>query len=111
MKVLADLFNKRLLTFVVLQLAILFGLIWLIAGNDRLFRSTVPIEQRLVSHDESIREKAQQELLGLEAESKRRAVTRLIPALEQEDSFVRKWAAISLALIGPSAQEAIPALL
>jgi HEAT repeat protein len=111
MKVLADLFNKRLVAFVFLQLAILFGLLWVIAGNDRLFRNTVPIEQRLVSHNESIREKAQQELLGLEPESKKKVVSRLIPALEQEDAFVRKWAAISIALIGPAAQEAIPVLL
>ena len=110
-RVLADLFNKRLITFLLLQVAILFSLVWLIAGNDRLFRNTVPIEQRLVSQDESIREKAQQELLGLEPESKRKAVGHLIPALEQEDPFVRKWAAISIALVGPSAQEAIPALL
>src|SRR5439155_26464793 len=31
--------------------------------------------------------------------------------LEKEDDFVRKWAAISLALVGPAAQEAIPVLL
>ncbi len=111
MTVLSDLFNKRLILFVLLQLAVLFSLIWVIAGNDRLFRNTVPIEQRLVSHNESIREKAQQELLGLEPESKKKVVSRLIPALEQEDAFVRKWAAISIALIGPSSQEAIPALL
>ncbi len=102
---------NKLLFFALLQLAVIFGLIWVIAGNDRLFRSTVPIEQRLVSHNETIREKAQQELLGLEPESKKKVVTRLIPAMEQEDPVVRKWAAISLALIGPSAQEAIPALL
>jgi HEAT repeat protein len=102
---------NKLLLFALLQLAVIFGLIWVIAGNDRLFRNTVPIEQRLVSHNESIREKAQQELLGLELDSKKKVVSRLIPALEQEDAFVRKWAAISLALIGPSAQEAIPALL
>src|SRR5256885_16354367 len=111
MKVLTDLFNKRFVSFILLQLAILIGVIWLIAGNDRLFRSTVPIEQRLVSSNESIREKAQQELLGLEPDRKKSVVSRLIPALEQEDPFVRKWAAISLALIGPSAQEAIPVLL
>jgi hypothetical protein len=102
---------NKLLWFALLQLAVIFGLIWIIAGNDRLFRNTVPIEQRLVSHNESIREKAQQELLGLEPESKKKVVTRLIPAMEQDDPVVRKWAAISFALIGPSAQEAIPVLL
>jgi HEAT repeat protein len=103
--------NRKLLIFAVLQLAILFGLIWIIAGNDRLFRSTVPIEQRLVSRDEAIRKKAQQELLGLETDGKKRVVENLIPALEREDPFVRKWAAISLALVGPEAQDAIPVLL
>ncbi len=90
---------------------VIFALVWLIAGNDRLFRSTVPIEQRLVSRNESIRKKAQQELLGLETDGKKKVVTRLIPALEKEDPFVQKWAAISLALVGPAAQEAIPVLL
>ena len=108
---LSELFTKRLFLFALLQVAILFGLIWLIAGNDRLFRSAVPIEQRLVSRNEPIRKKAQQELLGMETERKKRVTERLIPALEQEDPFIRKWAAISLALIGPSAQEAIPVLL
>src|ERR1700687_3397157 len=104
-------FTKKFFLFALLQVLILFALIWIIAGNDRLFRSAVPIEQRLVSQNESIREKAQQELLGLDPERKKMAVNRLIPALEQEDAFVRKWAAISLALVGPSAQEAIPVLL
>ena len=40
--------NRKLVYFALLQLSILFGLIWFIAGNDRLFRSAVPIEQRLV---------------------------------------------------------------
>ena len=106
-----DRFTKRLLLFAAIQLAVIFGLVWLIAGNDRLFRSTVPIEQRVVSRNETIRKKAQQELLGLETDQKKRVVSRLIPALEQDDPFVRKWAAISLALVGPAAQEAIPVLL
>jgi HEAT repeat protein len=103
--------NRKIITFALLQACILFGLIWFIAGNDRLFRSAVPIEQRLVSRDDSIRKRAQQELLGLDADRKRHVVTQLIPSLEQDDAFVRKWAAISLALVGPAAQEAIPALL
>ena len=103
--------NRKLLFFALLQICIVFGLIWLIAGNDRLFHSAVPIEQRLVSRRDSIRKKAQQELLGLDTDGKKQVVTQLIPALEQEDAFVRKWAAISLALVGPAAQEAIPALL
>jgi len=106
-----DRFTKRLLSFAVMQLAVILGLIWIIAGNDRLFRNTVPIEQRLVSQNDTIRKKAQQELLGLETEQKKQAVSRLIPALEQSDPFVKKWAAISLALVGPAAQEAIPVLL
>src|SRR4051812_29995935 len=111
MKSLTDLFNKRLLVFVLLPFAVLLALVWIIAGNDRLFRSTVPIEQRLVSHNESIRKKAQQELLGLDTEGKKRVASNLVPELERDDAFVRKWAAISLALVGPAAQEAIPALL
>ena len=103
--------TKKILTFVLLQAAILFGAIWFIAGNDRLFRSTVPLEQRLVSSNDSIRKKAQQELLGLDTDAKRQAVSRLLPTLQQEDAFARKWAAIALALVGPAAQEAIPALL
>jgi len=103
--------NRKYISFALLQASIIFGLVWFIAGNDRLFRNAVPIEQRLVSRHESIRKKAQQELLGLDPEGKKRAVTRLIPALEQEDAFVRKWGAISMALVGPAAQEAIPSLL
>ncbi len=87
------------------------GVIWLIAGSERLFQSTVPLEQRLVSYNESIRKKAQQELLGLSSEAKRSLAVTVMPALRRDDPFVRKWAAISLALIGPSAREAIPALL
>lgn len=103
--------NRKLLSIAVLQLGVVFALVWFIAGNDRLFRSTVPIEQRLVSHNDSIRTKAQQELLGLEIDEKKRAVSRLIPALSGDDIFTRKWSAIALALVGPAAQEAIPALL
>lgn len=103
--------NRKIISFVLLQAAILFALVWFIAGNDRLFRSTVPVEQRLISRNDSIRKKAQQELLGLDTDRKKSVVTRLIPALEREDAFVRKWAAISLALVGPAAQEAIPSLL
>jgi len=103
--------NRKFIFFALLQAFILFALIWFIAGNDRLFRSTVPLEQRLVSRNDSIRKKAQQELLGLDADAKRQAVEHLIPSLEKDDAFVRKWAAISLALVGPSAQEAIPSLL
>ncbi len=103
--------NRKFIYFALLQLVIIFGLLWVIAGNDRLFRSTVPIEQRLVSRNESIRKKAQQELLGLDTDGKKHVAENLIPALEQDDAFVRKWAAISLALVGPAAQEAIPVLL
>lgn len=103
--------NRKFISFALLQASIIFGIVWFIAGNDRLFRSAVPIEQRLVSRHESIRKKAQQELLGLDTDGKKRVVTRLIPALEQEDAFVRKWGAISMALVGPAAQEAIPSLL
>src|SRR5258708_1087162 len=103
--------RSRLILFVVIQLAVILGLIWIIAGNDRLFRNTVPIEQRLVSRNEGIRKKAQQELLGMDPDQKKVVVNRLIPALEREDPFVKKWAAISLALVGPAAQEAIPSLL
>lgn len=85
--------------------------IWTIAGSDRLFLRTVPIEQRLVSPDENIRTKAQQELLGLPPESKKEVTARLIPVLAQPDKVVRKWAVIALALMGPAAQDAIPALL
>jgi HEAT repeat protein len=104
-------FTRTFLAFALVQMAILFGLIWIIAGSDRLFRSTVPIEQRLVSRNESIRKKAQQELLGLEAEAKRETAERLVASLESNDPFSRKWAAIALALIGPSAQSSIPTLL
>jgi hypothetical protein len=103
--------NRKFLKFALLQAGIIFGVIWFIAGNDRLFRSAVPIQQRLVSRADAIRNKAQQELLGLNADEKKHVVVQLIPALEHEDAFVRKWAAISLALVGPDAQEAIPALL
>ncbi len=109
--VITDRFPKRLFMFAALQLVVILGLIWIIAGNDRLFRSTVPVEQRLVSRNETIRKKAQQELLGMEPEQKKLVVSRLIPSLEQEDPFVQKWGAISLALVGPAAQEAIPVLL
>lgn len=94
-----------------LQAGILFALLWVIAGNDRLFKNTVPVEQRLVSRNEPIRKKAQQELLGLDASKKKEVASDLIPALQHADPFVVKWAAISLALIGPSAQETIPFLL
>lgn len=94
-----------------LFLLALVGAIWLIAGNDHLFRSTVPLEQRLVAYNDNIRKKAQQELLGLSPEIKREVAADLMPSLRREDPFVRKWAAISLALIGPGAREAIPALL
>ncbi len=94
-----------------LQLGVLVALVWIIAGNDYLFRSTVPIEQRLVSQNEPIRKRAQQELLGLDADRKRSVASKLIPALQQDNAFEKKWAAISLALIGPSAQQAIPFLL
>jgi hypothetical protein len=104
-------FSKKWVQFALLQAAVLLGLLALIAGNDRLFRSTVPIEQRLVSRNEAIRKKAQQELLGFESLKKKDVASKLIPALQQADPFVTKWAAISLALIGPSAQESIPFLL
>lgn len=84
---------------------------WAIAGTDGLFARTVPLEQRLVSHDESIRKRAQQELLGLDAGAKHSAVHNLVLELTPEhDAFTRKWAAISLALVGSAAQEAIPIL-
>lgn len=89
----------------------LLVVIWTIAGSEKLFLRTVPIEQRLVSQNEAIRKKAQQELLGLGADAKHDVAGRLVPALTQGNPFLRKWAAISLALIGPSAQEALPALL
>jgi len=85
--------------------------IWTIAGSDRLFLKTVPIEQRLVSQNENIRMKAQQELLGLSQDAKQQVTARLIPILGQPDRIVRKWAVIALALMGPAAKEAIPALL
>lgn len=103
--------SKKWVQFLLLQLGIIFVILWVIAGNDRLFKNTVPIEQRLVSHNEPIRKKAQQELLGLDASKKKSVATDLIPALSHPDPFVVKWAAISLALIGPSAQESIPFLL
>jgi len=87
----------RLFLFAAIPLVVIPAVIWIIASNDQLFRRTVPVEQRLVSRNETIRKKAQQELLGLEAEQKKKVVSRLIPALEQEDAFVKKWAAISLA--------------
>jgi HEAT repeat protein len=82
-----------------------------IAASDRLFLRAVPLEQRLISANEGIRQKAQQELLGRPADAKAEIASRLIPTLTVEDPSVRKWAAISLALIGPPAQPAIPALL
>jgi HEAT repeat protein len=88
-----------------------FVMVWAVAGADGWFLRSVPIDQRLVSHNDTIRKKAQQELLGLEPEAKHGLVSQLIPALSAEDRFVRKWAAISLALIGPPAQDAIPTLL
>jgi HEAT repeat protein len=81
-----------------------------IAGSDRLFKRTVPLEQRLVSRNETIRQKAQQELLGLSNDAKPALAGRLVAKLSEPDPFVRKWVAISLALVGPLAQEAIPAL-
>ena len=82
-----------------------------IAGSDRLFRHTVPLEQRLISHNESIRQKAQQELLGSSLETKTVMAGHLVLALSDVDPFRRKWAAISLALLGPAAQSSIPLLL
>ncbi len=108
---LSSIFSKRFFLFALMQVGVIFGIIWVIAGNDFLFRNTVPIEQRLVSRNDPIRKKAQQELLGFDLEKKREVASRLIPALQQEDPFIIKWAAISLALIGPSAQQAIPFLL
>ncbi|HVO32882.1 MAG TPA: HEAT repeat domain-containing protein [Elusimicrobiota bacterium] len=88
-----------------------FVLLWAIAGTETWFVGAVPIEQRLVSHNDAIRRKAQQELLGLDPAEKRRVTEKLMPELGGDDRFVRKWAAISVALIGPAAQEAIPSLL
>jgi HEAT repeat protein len=88
-----------------------FLVIWFIAGSESLFRGAVPIEQRLVSHNKTIRSRATQESLGLSAASKADLAHRLIPELASDDPFVRKWAAISLALLGSSAQEAIPTLI
>jgi HEAT repeat protein len=91
-------------------IAVLLGVLT-IAGSDRLFLRTVPLEQRLVSHDDGIRTKAQQDLLGLASDSKREKIAKLIPSLSAEDPFVRKWAAIAVALTGATAQDTIPALL
>jgi HEAT repeat protein len=85
--------------------------IFIIAGSDRLFFRTVPLEQRLVAHNDNIRKKAQQELLGTSQETKKDLVVRLIPGLSHQDPFVRKWTAIGLALLGPASQDALPALL
>jgi HEAT repeat protein len=82
-----------------------------IAGSDGLFKRAVPLEQRLVAHNDAIRKKAQQELLGTSQETKRELVAQLIPSLSAADPFVRKWAAIALALLGPASQDALPALL
>lgn len=82
-----------------------------IASFDRLFIRAVPLSQRLLSRNDNIRKKAQQELLGLSEERKQHIVEHLAPVLERPDPFARKWAAISLALIGPAAQGAIPQLL
>lgn len=89
----------------------LLAVIWIIAGSDRLFQRTVPIQQRLVSHNEAIRTKAQQELLGFGADAKREVAGHLVASITQEDPFLSKWAAIALALIGPNAQDALPSLL
>gem|GEM_PF-2554166 len=86
-------------------------IVGLIAGTDGLFLRAVPLEQRLISHNDDIRKKAQQALLGQSSEQKQQTVRRLIPALIQADPLARKWAAISFALVGPSAREAIPSLL
>lgn len=104
-------FSRGWAKFLFFQALILLVILWIIAGNDRLFRSTVPIEQRLVSRNETIRKKAQQELLGLDASRKQAVASDLIPSLQSPDPFVIKWTAISLALIGPSAQPSIPFLL
>ncbi len=88
-----------------------FLLLWAIAGTETWFVGTVPIEQRLVSQNETIRTKAQQELLGLSSEAKQQVTQKLIPELTEENRYVRKWAAISVALMGSAAQDAIPALL
>jgi HEAT repeat protein len=87
------------------------GVLGVIAGTDGLFLRAVPLEQRLISHDEGLRKKAQQTLLGQSPDQKQLLVTHLIPTLSRPDPFARKWAAISFALIGPAAQPAIPALL
>lgn len=104
-------FSRALALAALVEFVIILGLLWMIIGNDRLFRNAVPLSQRLVSRNESIRKKAQQELLSLGQDAKRDTARQLAAALEQEDAFVQKWAGISLALIGPSAQPAVPALL
>src|SRR5262245_16571327 len=94
---------------VLLMAGVLLGLlvvVWLIAGSDWLFTHTVSLPQRLVSQNDGIRKKAQQELLGLDGDAKRKIVTQLIPAIGSDNPFRIKWAAIALALVGPSAQEA-----
>src|SRR5579864_7705605 len=92
-------FRRNILLFLMFVVLGPLAVIWTIAGSDQLFQKTVPIEQRLVSHDEVIRKKAQQELLGLHADAKQRVTERLITPLLRDDAFARKWAAISLALI------------
>jgi len=95
----------------IIGLVVPLVILGVIAGSDRLFHKTVPLEQRLISRNDAIRQKAQQELLGLPAEYKGRIAIRLLDTLAKPDPVARKWATISLALIGPSAQAAIPVLL
>ncbi|MFA5975293.1 MAG: HEAT repeat domain-containing protein [Elusimicrobiota bacterium] len=104
--------RSRRLFYVGAVLLAPLAIVWVIAGSDRLFLRTVPLEQRLVSPNETIRKRAQQDLLGFESEAKQRVAEQLIPSLDPaNDPFTRKWATIAIALIGPPAQEAIPALL
>lgn len=88
----------------------LLAVLWIIAGSDHLFVRTVPIDQRLVSQNESIRTKAQQELLGLGGDAKKKTAMDLATRISEKDPFISKWAAIALALIGPASQETIPSL-
>lgn len=97
--------------WIALGVAVPLVVLGVIAGTDGLFLRTVPLEQRLISRDDAIRKKAQQSLLGASAEQKQELTGRLLPALSRPDPFVRKWATIAFALMGPSAQAAIPTLL
>src|SRR5690242_3317961 len=82
--------RRPLVTILLLLAAAPFLVIWIIASSDRLFFRTVPLEQRLVSPHEGIRKRAEQDLLGLDTETRRGVAQHLIPYLDQEgDPFVR----------------------